>query len=243
MKNILQLILLLVLFQSCLRKRNDCIELYPKIISNKAQYNQFDKVKLKVLYSERASYKWFFGDLPIADNTSEITLTTSVAQGRTIYCEATIGNCIQKADFNIFYNPITVPSCSLLQNSITIDSKQMQIGDMVFNPVNKTFRGKIKGPGATINDSIKIDLVSINNFNDSISLYNIFDPITFAQSTDNAKLTLIYGNLTFKYSSVGKLVYRKTSSGGNLSCCTVYQSAISIPSLIINAKFSFDFTF
>ncbi len=244
MKNILHLLLLLILFQSCLRKKNDCIDISPIIISNKLQYNQFDKIKLKILYSERASYKWFLGVEPIGTNSSEITIAASkFLLGREINCESTIGNCVENTGIYLKVSPITVPSCTIQKNSITIDGKQMQISNMVFNSINNTINGKIKGPGASINDSIKIELFSNANLNDSISVYNIVNQNNYTKLVDNAKLNLVYGNLNFGSFNTGILVYRKTATGGSFSCCAMEQTAISIPSIKYNVLFSFDFTF
>lgn len=226
MKNFFAILLFFLLFSSCLRQP-ECIDAYPIIISNKDEYNQFDNIIFKAVYSERASYRWFINGNEMPGTSSEF-IAPKIIYYQTynnIRCEATIGKCVKEATGSFSIRYVNVPSCNIPINTITIDNKQFQISNTTFDAKSLTFKGKIIGQGASINDNITIQLSSEIDIYADQGIMQMVQSSFWSNRNDQILVTIIYGNLTFSGYSPQFLSYYHAPAAEIITCCSATMSS------------------
>jgi hypothetical protein len=239
MKYTLYFFLLFLSFQAC-RPKDNCMEYEPQIVPDKiTYYRQWEKVKLRVMYSERASYRWIINNQIVATNQSELILYPPFNfSNDEIDCEATIGDCIKIAHYQIPIDYIAIPSCLLSKNIININNDTLRMTDGAYDKASATFHARIRGVGASAFDSITIIMPSTFNDQDSINVFSI-SPIKHY----NAYVEMLSGNSVFvPVSTQYQLVYKRRQNGATIECCVVDLITPNYP-YSIHTKFSFDIIF
>lgn len=238
MRKTIAVLFVFLLFASCLRKPQ-CLETYPVIINNKREYNQLDAIRLKVVYSERASYKWFINDFEIPGNGSELIAKKPYTnQSNRVRCEAKIGNCVKEAEAYFTIENVNVPSCNFPSNTITIDNKNFQLSNLTYDAKNLTFKGKIIGPGASINDNINIQISPDIDIYADKAIMETAQPSYWGNRDNQVLVTITYGNVAFWGFTYLNLLYEKVPTGGKITCCNAIMTASQNGSFTLPTSFS-----
>ncbi len=237
MRSLKILIIILVCLSSC-KPKDTCPEYGIKVVPDKKHYFPWDPVKLRVFYSERATYTWNYDNKSIETKESEITIPNAT-MASNLSCFAKIGKCVQSLDVDISVNTNPVPSCPLDENSITIDNIKLNISGVTYDKKYAAFYGRLTGVGASVNDSIKVFLSDQFEAKDSVGVFTVKTPVT----SGYAYMEVRYGNLVFNTDQYYVIVYRRTKSGGSVECCGLSLMNSNLPSVLGSVKFKYEANF